>query len=71
MTLQSMPKDHRAYMPGSAGPFQCRHCEYYGAERCVEPHIVQFASEGRFGLKLSGDRAMVDPDGCSDYFEPK
>lgn len=61
---------HKVYMSGKAGPFRCDHCEYYPAEgRCNNTHIVALARAGKFGLKLAGGRAVVDPGGCSDEFE--
>ena len=66
-----MPADHRVYMSQENGPFRCDHCSHYGpAKRCSEPHIIEDARQGLYGLKLARDQAVVDPGGCSDYYDP-
>ena len=69
-----MPKDeHSVYMNGNNGPFKCSNCEYYtGPNTCEQENIIELAGEGKFGLSLDKNgNARVDPDGCSDYFEPQ
>ena len=67
-----MPNEHRVYMSAASGPFRCDQCSHYGpAKRCNDPHIIADAREGLYGLKLAGQQAVVDPGGCSDYFDPK
>lgn len=62
---------HQVYMGEDDGPFRCDHCTHYGPEeRCNEPHIIERARKKQFGLRLDGKRAVVQPGGCSDYFNP-
>lgn len=63
---------HQVYMPQQNGPFRCDHCEYYvGPHACANRTIIGLAGAGKFGLALNRGRAVVDPGGCSDEFEPK
>ena len=32
--------------------------------------IIEDARQGLYGLKLARDQAVVDPGGCSDYYDP-
>ncbi len=62
---------HQVYMSGEHAPFRCDHCEYYAAaDSCRQPDIIALAKDGEFGLSMRGKFAKVDPNGCSDYFEP-
>lgn len=63
---------HKVYMPGKKGPFKCSNCEYYnGINSCNQPEIMRLARLGWYGLSMNGKFAKVDPEGCSDYYEPK
>lgn len=64
--------DHSIYLSGEHGPFRCDNCEYYvKSNRCKNRHIISWAKQGKFGLKMADTLAVVEPDGCSDYFEKK
>lgn len=66
-------KNHKVYMDGKKGPFKCSNCEYYVARNsCNQEDIIKLAKQGEFGLSMNkNDLAQVDPNGCSDYFEPQ
>lgn len=64
--------DHTPFMTGDNGPFECANCQFFDSNTCSEPHIVDFASRGLFGLTLADPQhASVDENDCSDYFTPK
>ena len=63
--------EHQVYMNGKQGPFKCKNCSYYSNHSCNQDNIVALAKEGKFGLRLNGDVATVDPEGCSDYFKKR
>lgn len=67
------PSDHQVYMRAEDGPFRCDHCSHYhtGSDTCDEPHINEAARRGLYGLNWDGRHAVVDPGGCSDYFDPR
>lgn len=70
----ALGKEHQGYLPGDEGPFRCDHCEYYsGQNRCRNTAVIQWAKEHRFGLKCdeASGKAVVQPDGCCDFFEKK
>lgn len=73
MAKSIITKQHQVYMSGDNGPFKCSNCEYYVADNtCDQKDIIKLAGEGKFGLSLQeSGNAEVDPDGCSDYFEPR
>ncbi len=49
-----------------AGGFKCSNCEYYAsANRCDQPDIIKLLGAQSDGL------AKVEPNACSDYFEPR
>jgi hypothetical protein len=63
---------HKVYLGPDEGPFRCDHCSWFAAPgHCSEPHIILLASRDLFGLKLQGRVAIVDPGGCSDFYEKK
>lgn len=65
-------KEHQVYMNGDSGPFACKNCEYYEDKgKCNNSNIIELARDGEYGLRLKGNYAVVDPEGCSDYFEPQ
>lgn len=65
-------REHKGFMRGKTeGPFRCDHCEYYDDGTCGQVVVVKWAKEGKYGLKLDGGRAIVNPDDCSDYFEKR
>lgn len=63
--------DHTPFMKGDQGPFECQNCKFFDNNTCSEPHIVDYASQGLYGLTLADDsHAAVDGDDCSDYYTP-
>lgn len=51
-----------SYMGPDQGPFQCSNCEYFTApNQCGKQQVMD---------ELGGDQfAVVDPEGCCNFFE--
>jgi hypothetical protein len=59
------PGGPAVYMGPDQGPFKCGNCEYFdGVGHCSKPEVVQ-----ELGNDDDQDLALVDAEGCCNYFE--
>ena len=64
---------YEPYMSGDKGPFRCDNCEHFikNGNKCNQTDIIGFAKRKLYGLTLASDgMANVEPDACSNFYEP-
>lgn len=64
------PNGSAEFLPGSFGPFNCGHCEYFSDRGCRRPETVREFKLKRIILGTA-KFAPVDDDDCCRYFWPK
>lgn len=60
------------YAAARFGPFKCATCEHVEFPHfCRHPDVVRDAKNHAPGLKLAGQKAVIELSGCCNYWRPR